>query len=1041
MARKVGNSRISAENAASGDANRSGGAGLRIAASAATATLTALSVVAALAGTADAATATGELSANLAPQQIGTAPAIPAGAVRTGATAGDTTLHMAVNLKPRDPAALAAFVAGVSDKSSSLYHHYLAAGQFAQTFGPTQSTIQTVEQALRNEGLAPGKVSTDGLSIAVTAPASAAAHAFGTQFSSLRQADGTSAYINNTAPELPRSVASLVSGITGLNSLDQMVANHTVPQKAAALGSAGRVRSQAVAPAETSPTVCSGLTTNLNNNGYYDTKRYYSPSALASVYGLTKSNTAGAGVTVGVFELENVSAANIADYQSCMGTHSSVSYVPVDGGPTAPPSVSTNIGVESALDIEDLIGLAPGASIIDYEGPDASSATNQNVLDVYQEMVTADQAKVLSTSWGECETDLDSGTLAAESNIFAEAAAQGQTVVAAAGDTGSTGCYRDGNPPTEASLVAGDPASQPYVTGVGGTWMNGTGATLKQATWNYGIAWASGGGSGSGGVSRVWSSGNATAPFNYQTGFTGSGYSNACGAPAGQACRQEPDVSALADPGAGYLIALDDDEWYFLGATSGAAPTWAAMLAQADASAGCKTNGSVGQLNPELYTAARTTYSSSFYDVTTGTNDWTPSGYKGGDYPATAGYDMATGLGTPKYAGLLSQLCGTKTGGSAGTFFPVTPMRILDTRDGTGGFKAPLGANATDSLMVTGNNENDNVPAMNTGVTSVVLSVTAVGPTASSYVSVYGDGTGGGSATLDFTPGIIVPNTVVVPVKDGKVDFYNHSGSVNVVAVVTGYYSTATGGSGFNPITPAHLFDTRNGTGMSAAGAMGPNSTDTVQVTGAANVPNSSSVTAVALDVTAISGTASSYVGIYPGTSGPSAATSLSFAPGQIIANTEIVPVGTDGTIKFYNHSGTVNVTADVTGYYSTSGSGTTFTAVTPSHLLDTRNATGGFKPLGTGGTLSLPVVGVGGVPLNASAVVLNVTVVGPTGSSYVAAYPDPEGHAASTGLDFAAGETIANLVVVPVVDGKIDFYNHAGSVNVTADVLGYYGS
>jgi subtilase family serine protease len=140
MARKVGNSRISAENAATGDANRSGGAGLRFAASAATATLTAFSVVAALAGTADAATATSDLSANLAPQHIGTAPAIPAGAVRTGATAADTTLHLAVNLKPRDPAALSAFVAGVSDKNSPLYHHYLAAGQFAQAFGPAQST-------------------------------------------------------------------------------------------------------------------------------------------------------------------------------------------------------------------------------------------------------------------------------------------------------------------------------------------------------------------------------------------------------------------------------------------------------------------------------------------------------------------------------------------------------------------------------------------------------------------------------------------------------------------------------------------------------------------------------------------------------------------------------------------------------------------------------------------------------------------------------------------------------------------------------------
>jgi len=1037
MARKVGNSRISAENAATGDANRSGGAGLRFAASAATATLTAFSVVAALAGTADAATATSDLSANLAPQHIGTAPAIPAGAVRTGATAADTTLHLAVNLKPRDPAALSAFVAGVSDKNSPLYHHYLAAGQFAQAFGPAQSTITSVEQTLRNEGLTPGKVSSDDLSIAITASASAASHAFGTQFSSLRLADGTSAYINNSAPSMASSAATQVAGITGLNSLDQMVSDHSAPVKAATLGSS-RMHSAAVAPAETSPTICSGLTSNLNSAGDYDTKRYYSPSALASVYGLTKSNTAGAGVTVGVFELENVSAANIASYQSCLGTHSSVSYVKVDGGPTAAPVAANNIGVESALDIEDLIGLAPGASIIDYEGPDASSASNQNVLDVYQEMVTADKAKVLSTSWGECESDLDSGTLAAESNIFAEAAAQGQSVVAASGDTGSTGCYRDGNPATEAALAVGDPASQPYVTGVGGTWMNGTGATLKQATWNYGIPWAQGGGSGSGGVSNVWSSTDATAPFSYQNGFTGAGYSNACGATSGQ-CRQVPDVSALADPSSGYLIALDNNEWYFMGGTSGAAPTWAAMLAQADASTGCVANGSIGQLNPLLYSASTTARSSSFYDVTTGTNDWTPSGYTGGDYKATAGYNMATGLGTPKYAGLLSHLCGTRPS-VAGTFNPVTPERIFDTRDGTGGYKAPIAANATDTLMVTGNNENDGVPAMSTGVTAVVLSVTAIGPSTSGYVSVSGDDTGTGSATVDFAAKQILPNTVVVPVRNGKVDFYNHSGTVNVAAVVTGYYSTAANGYTFTGITPAHLLDTRNGTGLSAAGALGPNATDTIHVLGNANVPNSSTVTAVALNVTAISGTASSYIGIYPGTSGPSSAMSLSFAPGQIIANTEIVPVGTDGTIKFYNHTGSVNVTADVTGYYSTSATGMSFTAVTPAHLLDTRNGTGGIsKPLTGGATISVTAWGAAKVPANATAVVLNLTVVGPTGSSYLSVFPDGAGHAASTGLDFATGQTIANMVIVPVTDGKIDIYNHAGSVNVVADVLGYY--
>ncbi|MBF9068114.1 S53 family peptidase [Streptacidiphilus fuscans] len=1041
MARKIGRARITTDSVVAGKNGRFSGSRAR---AAGVAVVTAFGVVTALAGTADAATATADNAAQKAPVRIGATPRVPAGAVRTGTTpSSSTTLHLAVNLQPRDPSALSAFVSAVSDKSSPLYHHYLGTGQFAQDFGPTQSTIDAVEQALRSQGLTPGTVSQDGLSIPVTASIATASNALSTSFTNVKLANGSSAYLNTAAPVLPSSVAAQVSSISGLTDVSSVTSHFTKPRL---VGSAPTSGSTGVAPhaaTATSPTVCSGLTSNLQKIGLNDTKQYYSPSSLASAYGLGKSFTAGAGVKVGVFELENVNTSDIADYQSCLGTHTSVSFVSVDGGPTVAPNADNGVGIEAGLDIDDLIGLVPGASIIDYQGPDAQNATDQNVLDVYQKMVTDNQVKVISTSWGVCEAPVissDPGFFASQHNIFAEAAAQGQSLVAAAGDGGSTDCYRQAGDSN--ALAVDNPASDPYVTGVGGTWMNGLGSTLKQAVWNYNGT-VNAPGAGGGGVSTEWNSGSSSAngSFLYQSGFTGPGYSNACNAASGETCRQVPDVSALADQGSGYLVSLDhngsSDAWYVIGGTSGATPTWAAMLAQADASSGCKANGPVGQVNPIVYAAARSTYSSSFTDITAGNNDWTVSGYKGGNYAASTGYDLASGLGTPKFPGLLGALCGTKTGTAHGDFFPVSPTRILDTRDGTGGFKTPLGANATDSLQVAGV---AGVP--NDGsVTAVMLSVTAVGPTASSFLSVYGDGTGNGSTTLAYTPGQIVPNSVVVPVKDGKVDFYNHSGSVNVVAVVSGYYGTAaTNGSTFVGISPAHLLDTRSGTGTGGTIApLGANATITVPTTGQAGVPNDGTVTAVALDVTAIAGTANSYIGVYPGTSGPSTASSLSFAPGQIIANTIIVPVGTDGTVKFYNHSGSVNVTADVTGYYTTATTGSGFSAVVPSHLLDTRNAAKGFTALGSGGTLSFPVTGVGGVATNANAVVLNVTAIGGTANSYLSIYPDSLGHSASTSIDFSTGQTISSLVIVPVIDGKIAIYNHAGAVNVAADVLGYY--
>jgi hypothetical protein len=116
---------------------------------------------------------------------------------------------------------------------------------------------------------------------------------------------------------------------------------------------------------------------------------------------------------------------------------------------------------------------------------------------------------------------------------------------------------------------------------------------------------------------------------------------------------------------------------------------------------------------------------------------------------------------------------------------PVGPVRILDTRNGTGGYTTPVGPGATISLQVTGK---DGVPS--SGVTAVVLNVTAVNPTASSYVTVYPDGQARPLASnLNFTAGETIPNLVVVPVgRNGKVDFYNAAGSVNLVADLAGYY-------------------------------------------------------------------------------------------------------------------------------------------------------------------------------------------------------------------------------------------------------------
>ena len=112
-----------------------------------------------------------------------------------------------------------------------------------------------------------------------------------------------------------------------------------------------------------------------------------------------------------------------------------------------------------------------------------------------------------------------------------------------------------------------------------------------------------------------------------------------------------------------------------------------------------------------------------------------------------------------------------------------------------------------------------------------------------------------------------------------------------------------------------------------------------------------------------------------------------------------------------------------------------------PPSFSGTCNGTGVAKqPVGPGATISLQVAGRSGVPSSGvTAVVMNVTATSPTAASYVTVYPDGQPRPPTSSLDFSKGETIPNLVIVPVVNGKVDFYNQAGSVQLIADITGYY--
>ena len=371
------------------------------------------------------------------------------------------------------------------------------------------------------------------------------------------------------------------------------------------------------------------------------------------------------------------------------------------------------------------------------------------------------------------------------------------------------------------------------------------------------------------------------------------------------------------------------------------------------------------------------------------------------------------------------------------TFVPLTPTRVLDTRDGTGASAGQVGADSTVSVQITGV---AGVPV--DGVTAVVMNVTAVAPSASGHITVYPSGEARPLASsLNPTAGVTSPNLVVVKLGvAGKVSLYNAVGATHLIADIAGYYTDTGTGATFQATTPSRILDTRDGTGAPAA-QVGSDSTISVQITGVGGVPVTG-VTAVVLNVTAVAPSMSGHITVYPSGEGRPLASNLNPTAGVTDPNLVVVKVGAGGKVNLYNAVGAAHLLADVAGYFTDAGTGATFQAATPSRILDTRDGTGvSAAVVGPDSTISLQIAGSGGVPVSGvTAVVLNVTAVAPSQSGHITVYPSGQTRPLASNLNPTAGVTAPNLVVVKVgSDGKVNLYNAVGTTHLIADVAGYY--
>ncbi|MFI5285603.1 MAG: putative glycoside hydrolase [Candidatus Dormibacteria bacterium] len=379
-------------------------------------------------------------------------------------------------------------------------------------------------------------------------------------------------------------------------------------------------------------------------------------------------------------------------------------------------------------------------------------------------------------------------------------------------------------------------------------------------------------------------------------------------------------------------------------------------------------------------------------------------------------------------------------------------------------------------------NTNTNGASIVWAVKPTVAAVTpSAGPvTGGQVVTVTGSGFAAGmSATLNgtaVTPSNVTANSFTLTTPAASAGYtqvqVTTTLGVSPLTSATGYIYAPLGN--YVPLQPFRILDTRaTSCAQCSGGALTAGATRTVQITGLSGLPSGSdpvpsTATALVLNVTAVSGSASSLLTIYPNGTGRPTASNLNFAAGNVTANLVTTVLGQSGTsdanreVNVYNAMGTVNVVADVEGYFaagaSTDPTGE-FHPMAPVRVCDTRSSAATNPCRGrelVGGipmAVNITSSGSDAIPgTNAAAAVLNVTGVAGSVGTYVSVYPTlPDGTCALptvSSLNLKVEQIQANRVMValgPAAAGGSDtsvcVFSAVGVINVLLDASGWYGT
>lgn len=593
-----------------------------------------------------------------------------------------------LNRPPEREAALKQFLRDVNTRGSASYHKWLTPEEFGKQFGAANGDIETAGTWLASHGLQISKVAKSRQFIEFSGTAGALRSAFHTEIHQY-EVKGATHYANATAVKIPAALAGLVKGVTPLNDFHAQPQLHVLGEGEIAHGH------KSGEPLWTAP-------------NQYGTSNPYeftvTPEDLATQYDLAplyQAGVNGSGQTIGIINESNIDLGLVQDYQKLFGVNGGTPQVVIDGDD---PGDLQGIDVEAYLDVEVSGAMAPKATVSLYI---ASGGALIDPLELAAVRAVEDnQASVLSVSFGACEYALGAAGNQFWSSLWEQAAAQGQTVLVSAGDSGSV-CF----PSFPQYPAVSGLASTPWNIAVGGTDFyysdyasGGTSATslwnttndanlgslkapLTEQAWDDPFGFnviadsiqrgerAAGGGGASDCITQDAS--NLQYPCTGGTGYAKPSWQSGPGVPADGA-RDIPDVSLFASNGANlsaYAVCAfasecaagsgESAQVLLVGGTSASAPAMAGILALVN-----QKYGRQGQANYTLYPLAQQK-PAAFHDITQGGNyqycgnastassnpdcelKW--NGYYGSKLdPAGPGYDMATGLGSVDGAALVN---------------------------------------------------------------------------------------------------------------------------------------------------------------------------------------------------------------------------------------------------------------------------------------------------------------------------------------------------------------------------------------------------